>query len=415
MVKLFIALQNSTKETFVQKVSPFMDLDYFLRYIAVDRAIHNADGIMTWYCDTASGWKGNHNFYFYEEENPGGKLWLIPWDLPATLTKTDPIIDDYDVPEWNVTPASCKAMPIWGGSFGVPPNCDKLTKLTAAALWDNFKAVGGQLLSTFFKSGRLKRNLDTLAVIAEPVVAQDPALDVKRWRGDVKDLRATLTVLDTGFDDYIHGRTGIVDTAGFAAPFCDSAFLRIDCLNNFELPAAAGPRSWVSGWATKGSTYSPSLDTLAPLWGKSDLLFSFALCALDTPTAHYSEGAMMNLPFRNTTDCTGLKRIRMHLKCDVSRYCFISLMSDVYEQKGAKSAYGWSFPVSAKSKEYTLDMATIGYSSSRENEDPGILDTVLLSMKGIGVWGAGRFNDLGKLMVSPDSGYVRVDNVIFEK
>jgi hypothetical protein len=275
--------------------------------------------------------------------------------------------------------------------------------------------VGEQLLSTFFKSGRLKRNLDTLSALIEPVVAQDPALDVKQWRGEVKDLRMTLGVLDTGFDDYIHGRTRIVDTAGFAAPYCDSAFLRIDCVNNFELPPAAAPLSWISGWASKGSTYSLRLDTLAPLWGKSDLLCSFALNALDTPTAHYSEGAMMNLFFRNTTDCIGLKRIRMHIKCDASRYCFISLLSDVYEQKGAKNAYGWSLPVSAKSKEYTFDMAAVGYSSSRATEDPGILDTVLASVKGIGIWGAGRFNDLGKLVVSPDSGFVRVDNIIFEK
>jgi spore coat protein CotH len=61
------AIFSFTKETFINQVSPFIDLDYWCRYIAVDRAIHNADGIMTWYCDRQLTWSNNHNYYFYQE------------------------------------------------------------------------------------------------------------------------------------------------------------------------------------------------------------------------------------------------------------------------------------------------------------------------------------------------------------
>ena len=415
MSALFLAITASSKETFVQNVSPFLDLDYWLRYIAVDRAIHNADGVMTWYYDPQSKWIGNHNFYLYEEENPGGKIWLLPWDLPATLTKTDPIIDDFDVPEWNVAPTTCDPMPIWGGSFGIPPHCDKLTGLLADALWDEFIGVGQQLVSSCFGSDHMKGRIDRYAALIDPAIAQDSTINRERWRSEVKDLRMTMDILNQGFDDYIHGRTPTVDTSGFLTPLPDSGFLLSDRVNNFELSPAIPLSSWTYSAATKGSTISIGLDTIAPLWGKSDLLCSFVFSPLDSPSAYYSEGADIGLLFQKEVDCAGVKRLRMHLKCDSPRYGFVYLQSKAYERKGVKNTFGWSLTIGAKNKQYTFDMATISYPTGGSSDNPDILDTVLASVQGVGFRVEGRFNNAGKLAVAPDSGYLRVDNVLFER
>ncbi|MET0390890.1 MAG: CotH kinase family protein, partial [Polyangiales bacterium] len=64
----------------------FVDRDYFLRYLAVDRVTINDDGIFRFWCNAGvsqgnnPGPFGNHNYYWYEEITRP-RLWLIPWDL----------------------------------------------------------------------------------------------------------------------------------------------------------------------------------------------------------------------------------------------------------------------------------------------------------------------------------------------
>jgi spore coat protein CotH len=76
---------NKGSETNVDKILAFaaqirtdpgaatawVDRDYTLRYIAVDRVILNDDGVFHWYCfipqGNNNGLYGNHNYYWYEE------------------------------------------------------------------------------------------------------------------------------------------------------------------------------------------------------------------------------------------------------------------------------------------------------------------------------------------------------------
>ncbi len=403
---------TSTKDNFVNNISPYMDLDYWVRYIAVDRAIHNADGIFTWYYDLKSSWMGNHNYYFYQEENTGGKIWLIPWDLPATLTKTDPIMDDNDMPEWNVPPDTCAPRRIWGTDYGYPPYCDPLTALTAQTCWDKFVNIGDQLLSSCFNPDRMKQKIDEYKALIEPVVEKDPTLDLKKWQSEIKDLRLTMDILKSGFHDYLHNPKPVLDTTGFTLPFPDSGFLRADLVNNFEFIAAAPLSLWSGSNATVGSTISLSLDTISPLWGKSDLNCRFIFAPWDT-AAVYAEGGNVLLSFKNETDLKNLKRLRMHLKSDATRYCFVYLTSKAYEQKEVKNAYGWTFNLNTANKQYVLDMAQIAYPSWGNPDNPDILDTVLTTATGIGLNFGADYNNVGKLS-APDTGFMRVDNIIFE-
>jgi hypothetical protein len=167
-----------------------------------------------WFSLKTTIFRGPLNYYFYQEENPGGKIWLIPWDLPPTLTKTDPIIDDYGMPDWYVEPDTCAPRPIWSGDYGYPPHCDPLTRLTADVLWNDFVKVGEQLLSTCFKAERLQKKIDDYTALLQPVIAQDKTIDSNHWQNTVKDLRMTMNILNTTFDNYLHKNTPVVDTTG---------------------------------------------------------------------------------------------------------------------------------------------------------------------------------------------------------
>ena len=62
-------------------IRKWLDIDYMMRYFAVDRAIKHDDGVQHFYC-----WGGeaalclNHNFFWYEEVD-ADRHWLIPWDM----------------------------------------------------------------------------------------------------------------------------------------------------------------------------------------------------------------------------------------------------------------------------------------------------------------------------------------------
>src|SRR5690606_25470584 len=74
------AVALSTSATFTEAMSPWVDLEQLLRYVAVDRAIKNWDGIMAFYSPSRP-----HNFYWYHDAQGSGRFTLIPWDMDNTF------------------------------------------------------------------------------------------------------------------------------------------------------------------------------------------------------------------------------------------------------------------------------------------------------------------------------------------
>jgi hypothetical protein len=412
MMDFYKALKTTTAATFVRDISPFMDLDYWLRYIVVDRAVHNADGAMTWYY--TKNWTGNHNYFFYEDDYESGKLWLCPWDLHETLAKTDPIVDDCNEPEWNVAPQNCQPVPVWDGSLAIPAHCDKLTGLTADVLWDPYVAAGEQFLKTLFPVQRTQSIIDTLKNLIDSVVSADPLLEVNRWRNEVKDLRLAMITLNKGFDDYIHKRALTIDPSECVKPIPDSGFLSIDRVNNFEFSFPPAPLSlWTTDYASPQSGATLSLDTSAPLCGLSDLRCSFRFLPDDT-SKQFNVWSESEIFFRQQVDCRKLKQLRMQLKSDTLRYCRICLLSKEYENHKVIDAYGWDIPVGSISKVYAFDASTISYSVFGKQDNPDLLDSVLATTEGIGIVVYPHFSTSGKMTVIPDSGYIKIDNIMFD-
>ena len=83
MVEFKTMLENTNDSTFESDVAPFLDLNKFGRYLAVDRVLNNKDGVSVFYCDPPNS-EGNvicfnHNKYLYEKDN--GQYELTPWDM----------------------------------------------------------------------------------------------------------------------------------------------------------------------------------------------------------------------------------------------------------------------------------------------------------------------------------------------
>lgn len=405
-------IRASTPGTFLSDIKPYMNIDYFLDYIVVDRAIHNADGIMTWYYE--KNWQGNHNFYLYEEENAGGKAWLIPWDLNATITPTDPIIDDYDVPEWNVVPDTCGPLLGWGDSQVLPPNCDKLIGLTAATSFGQFKKAGEFFLKEIFTTDRMHARLDNLAKVIAPVMDDEPTISKSGWEDEIRSIHTILDRLHTGFKEYLDGRIVLIDTSSFfAASSPDSGFNITPC-NNFEFSGNPSITDWAGASVSANSTISLSFDSLSPLYGKGGLTASFTINTADS-TETYAEWSYVGLFFDTAQDLSEIDSLKICLLGDIPRNCRIVFESDVYKRHDIHpyERYGWETILTRKSKQFCLPLRQAAYPEWADPENPDIKDSVIASVNGIGIIVLPQFDTNGKLRFVPDSGFVKIDNVEF--
>ena len=193
MIDYYNAIMTSNEQTFAQNLSPYMDFDYFLRYMAVDVAIKNWDGCRSWYSDeTGQLWSSNHNYYFYEEENTDGKIWLVPWDLDNTFDEWGDDFYGRPVPQWNVPTTNCKPLLASINSYFTPPNCDKLTKLMASVYGRRYLQFGKLFLEEQFTSDRLTSKID-----------KHSALIPTSEQGDVNRLKRKLPDLIRDFKTHI--------------------------------------------------------------------------------------------------------------------------------------------------------------------------------------------------------------------
>ena len=188
------AVARSTPETFEAEVEPLLDVEALARYIAVDRALHNWDGITSFYEPRTP-----HNFFWYHDDGPDARFHLIPWDLDDTYwpfdpyTHPEPPVSAPPIPDFNVRPAHCEPRPIWraDGSAGymTPGRCDPLLDALARRHWPRITELGRELLAGPFAPARQSELVDAWSARMAPIVAEDPTLDPNAWEAAVADLR----------------------------------------------------------------------------------------------------------------------------------------------------------------------------------------------------------------------------------
>ncbi len=171
-------MMNSDDETGTALLSKWMDLDYFSRYMAVDFALANWDGITTFYC--SSPWECyTHNFYLYQEETRP-YFWIVPWDLEATL---DLYNWNEGQPQWDDFTASCDYVRPEAGEFFIrPASCDPI--LRAIVLYDRepyFRALH-EVLDNHLAEEVITARIESIAALIAPYVEADPDIDTFSWR-----------------------------------------------------------------------------------------------------------------------------------------------------------------------------------------------------------------------------------------
>jgi hypothetical protein len=409
MVAFCKALEMADASSFAQSVSPFFDFDYWLHYIAADRVIHNADGVMTWYAQP--DWFSNHNYFLYQPKAAGEKMWIIPWDLHVTFGRKDPIVDAMGVPEWNVVPESCEPDSIlWGNQLGVPAHCDKLTGLTADVYWNDFVKISEKMLKTCFDVKYLQGKIDFYKNLIDTVIQKDPYVDHDTWSEQVSSLRNDVVVLNNDFNDYIHKRTVAEDTSGYTLPFEGNGYLVSNRINNFEFTPLGNEKTWSYYYVSENSSITVKHDTIQPLWGKGDVRYSFVYNPAPGE-GQYIEWGRIFMKFEKVTDLSGLKEIRVNLKSDSNRDLWLFIASNQYTKNCVSTEYGWWDATSSKGTMKVFSLNSIGYPSWATGDLPNILSDVLTNATGIGFSSNPHYNSSGKLASVPDSGYLRIDNI----
>jgi hypothetical protein len=177
------------------EAAAWLDRDYMLRYIAVDRLTLNDDGVFHWYCVGPQGSNpgpiANHNYYWYEAEK-AGRMWLIPWDLDGSLAAEPRVHID---PEWSADTGDCSCHI----SMGFPQRAATCDTLSAAfASWrTDYETVVDQFLAGPFAQdavdGELDRWSEQITPFVEAAAGMNGAPDGDAWRAAVAALRDTLS------------------------------------------------------------------------------------------------------------------------------------------------------------------------------------------------------------------------------
>jgi len=191
-----------TDDEMAAVLDTWTDVDMLMRYMAVDRAIENWDGIVAWYC--VGGPCFNHNYYWYEDVG-ADRVWLIPWDMDHTFTVPSPIVQAFGMPTWDEWPVSCDPILLFNGIRGRAPACDPTVRSLSTALWNRYAAATASLLDGPFQTDPMFERLDRWSAQIADAVAEDPNIDgYTQWEFAVGDMKAAL----------ITARQGLVDKLG---------------------------------------------------------------------------------------------------------------------------------------------------------------------------------------------------------
>jgi spore coat protein CotH len=177
--------------------SGFIDRDYMLRYIAVDRVIANDDGVFHFWCGSFAqgnnpGPYGNHNYYWYEAA-AAERFWLIPWDLDFAFAGR---ADDVVYPEWTTDAPCVCGYALYG--LQRPASCDQIVKYFKGWLPD-YNRVVDSFIAGPFQAERVNSELDVWAAqimgVANEAAGLKGAPTFSAWMRAVAQLKTTIESL----------------------------------------------------------------------------------------------------------------------------------------------------------------------------------------------------------------------------
>ncbi|HET9953470.1 MAG TPA: CotH kinase family protein [Polyangiaceae bacterium] len=429
------AIAQASATTFREDMARWIDLDAVLRYIAVDRAIKNWDGIMAFYSPISP-----HNFFWYHEEDAQDRFHLIPWDLDNTFWPFDPYMHPQDwataapIPDWNSKPAHCEPRPVWTPDSGVyvtPPRCDPFLDLLAQTSYERFTELGQELLQGPLKFTTANLKIANWMTELEPLVIDDPTLDYAVWLQEISAFPFYLQRSTIDFQAFL--AQGLIEETPppdepseeeLNAPTEDVGF-QFPGITNFEF-ASAAPSAPAGLW-TAGSplaSYVASWNTNAPLSGNADLRFDFTLRREPGAYDEWVNLGMYSL-LSAEFDVRGQQALLLRLSSDRRRNIRVRVTSPAYDDTfgGAWSEFGIDLSVDASNQLYAIPLSALSYAEWAKaawaagqgwtTSDEEARDLVLSRCNGVALAPSATFDANGELASEEETGYVQVDNIYF--
>lgn len=401
ITKFYEALAGASDKELPEVIGAWMDREQLIRYVAVDQAVNNWDGVMTWYCsDETGGGCGNHNFYLYQDGDLDAPLFrLLPWDLDHTFA-----LQSFAgaVPYWEDSEVACDAALYFAssGNYVLPPYCDPILRGLTIMDRSFYENAINELLEKHFVLDDLYAEMDKLAEMLAPSVAADPDRTEEGWLGRVDSLKSNMALLRQRIEM-------IRDNGSPPEPF----FLSTDTLNDFEDTSDVSFAVNVEAWANDQSTIMHGLNHDSPLSGDNDVRLEVEF--RDEPNTPWGQWANMDMLFDGAQDFNSLEAVRITLKADNDRRVGIFLNSPLYTTADSGGQWGWSINATADAQTVELSMEDIDYPwwwSSSQVDD---LETILTRISALRVQPYTSDTNASGYLNAPESTFVQVDDIEF--
>jgi spore coat protein H len=353
----------------LEVLGKYMDRDALSRYMAVDDAVADWDGITTFYYDHDGH---NHNFFLYADE-PGEEppFTLIPWDMDNTFMAAN---WRTRAPGWREKAKDCE---LTNGVY--PPSCDPL--LSALLLdQERYTEAANTLLDGPFSEAEMDAQIDQHVKFIEKAVAADPfGPTVEAWERDVAEVRRNLGLLREQLKTFAKGET--VQRVG----------VEPTRLNDYTDVTPLQVELGISVYAAEGVKSSVKVVGEGELTG---LRFSF-----DMPDVEGGPWVSFAMPFPNgDADLRELTGIRFRAK-GKSLPSYVRVRVESSASTDSSVAWNWPLELEGSVETYELLFAELGWADGGDPPNP--VGTWLARANGISIVLAGE----------PGAGELEIDDI----
>jgi spore coat protein H len=340
------------------------DLAYLTRYLAVDTAIRNADGITAFYCTAEGTFCSNHNFYWYATSDH--RFWPIPWDLDYTWS----VATTFDsVPGWTDTGTACgERYTVWSTAVVSPPGCDPV--LRGAATRRTLYTEAMQLmLAGPMQTSKLQADIERWTAQISGAVSLDPTMGHDGWIDSVIRLQRDVSLLRERMEHLGNGR-----------PLPERLTLSLEGVNDFESLSPLAFSMGLDSSSNRNSSRDHDLNRNNPVSGAADARLTWELRNdnADPSKGAWGQWVVFRFAFPDPlVDLRRLKQVRFKARADAApRSIWVALESPRYADPDAGRLFGWSVGLETTADAHVLDIGALTQ-PSWDDSPPDDRDTVL--------------------------------------
>lgn len=263
-------LAIDSKKSFLREIGKNIDIYHMMRYMAVDRAIVNADGIIAWYIHDIGFL--NHNYYWYHN-NSEDRFYLVPWDMNETFLRPGFTVEMAWMPYWYAEVDPSREI---SGEIRHPSK-DPLFSLLGQYALPLFRYYGDMLLGGLFTEDLLRTKTTKWGEMISSYVSKDRKGHSRgEWKSAFDNFQFHISYYIRRFQEILYSAD--YKKNGLLSQKVLSSYNGLDTgiNNNFEgLSKAEAVSVYPYGSLTV------SINEKDPLSGRSDLFASGTIRSVD--------------------------------------------------------------------------------------------------------------------------------------